>query len=227
MTSIVGAADVISGKTTGPHRRQGVDPLTITITTSNPERAPAVRRAGPLHRPEGDRWRDPGRRDRQEPYWTPERRVRQGRRPGHRPVHGDRLHRRPVDGSVAQRRLLARASRSSTRSSGGSSRTRTRPSSRSTRARSTRPTSNRPTTSSARAQQHGRHDPAGSVGRDLDLVLNPPKNPDWANQEVRQALLYAIDRVSILTNIYHIADPQAAQLPLPEPDVQPAGRGQV
>jgi peptide/nickel transport system substrate-binding protein len=47
----------------------------------------------------------------------------------------------------------------------------------------------------------------GPSGVDLDLVLNPTKNKDWADKRVRQAFLFAIDRESILKNVYHIADP--------------------
>ena len=41
-----------------------VDPLTITITTDSAERAAAVRRHGPVHRPEGVDRPDPARPDR-------------------------------------------------------------------------------------------------------------------------------------------------------------------
>ena len=47
----------------------------------------------------------------------------------------------------------------------------------------------------------------GPSGVNLDIVLNPLKNPDFAKKEVRQAFLYAIDRKSILQNIYHIPEP--------------------
>jgi len=47
----------------------------------------------------------------------------------------------------------------------------------------------------------------GPSGVDLDIVLNPLKNKDFADKRVRQAFLYAIDRKSILQNIYHIPDP--------------------
>jgi peptide/nickel transport system substrate-binding protein len=48
----------------------------------------------------------------------------------------------------------------------------------------------------------------GPSGTDLAITMNPAKNPDFEKKEVRQAVLSAIDRVSILTNIYHIADPK-------------------
>lgn len=47
----------------------------------------------------------------------------------------------------------------------------------------------------------------GPSGVDLDIVLNPLKNKDFADKRVRQAFLYAIDRKSILQNIYHIPEP--------------------
>jgi ABC-type transport system substrate-binding protein len=47
----------------------------------------------------------------------------------------------------------------------------------------------------------------GPSGVDLDIVLNPLKNKDFTDKRVRQAFLYAIDRKSILQNIYHIPDP--------------------
>lgn len=47
----------------------------------------------------------------------------------------------------------------------------------------------------------------GPSGVNLDIVLNPVKNPDFADKRVRQAFLYAIDRKSILENIYNIPNP--------------------
>jgi peptide/nickel transport system substrate-binding protein len=47
----------------------------------------------------------------------------------------------------------------------------------------------------------------GPSGVDLDIVLNPLKNKDFTDKRVRQAFLYAIDRKSILQNIYHIPEP--------------------
>jgi peptide/nickel transport system substrate-binding protein len=47
----------------------------------------------------------------------------------------------------------------------------------------------------------------GPSGVDLDIVLNPLKNKDFEDKRVRQAFLYAIDRKSILQNIYHIPEP--------------------
>ena len=38
-------------------------------------------------------------------------------------------------------------------------------------------------------------------------MLNPLKNKDFADKRVRQAFLYAIDRKSILQNVYHIPEP--------------------
>jgi peptide/nickel transport system substrate-binding protein len=61
----------------------------------------------------------------------------------------------------------------------------------------------------------------GPSGTDLDIVLNPTKNPDWGKKEVRQAILYAIDRVSILKNIYQIADPHPLNCLYVNPDFNP------
>src|SRR4029077_2207166 len=47
----------------------------------------------------------------------------------------------------------------------------------------------------------------GPSGVDLDVTCNPKLIPDCAKKEVRQALLYAIDRTSILQNVYHIPNP--------------------
>ncbi len=47
----------------------------------------------------------------------------------------------------------------------------------------------------------------GPSGVNLDIVLNPLKNPDWEDKRVRQAFLYGIDRKSILQNIYNIPEP--------------------
>ena len=46
----------------------------------------------------------------------------------------------------------------------------------------------------------------GPSGVDRDLTLNPNKIKDFADKRVRQAFLYAIDRASILKNVYHIED---------------------
>jgi peptide/nickel transport system substrate-binding protein len=47
----------------------------------------------------------------------------------------------------------------------------------------------------------------GPSGVDLNLVCNPNKIPDCSKKEVRQALLFAIDRKSILENVYGIQNP--------------------
>ena len=47
----------------------------------------------------------------------------------------------------------------------------------------------------------------GPSGVNLDVVMNPNTLPDAAKVEVRKAIRYAIDRVSILENIYHIQNP--------------------
>jgi peptide/nickel transport system substrate-binding protein len=47
----------------------------------------------------------------------------------------------------------------------------------------------------------------GPSGVNLDIVLNPLKNPAFSDKRVRQAFMYAIDRKSILQNIYHIPEP--------------------
>jgi peptide/nickel transport system substrate-binding protein len=47
----------------------------------------------------------------------------------------------------------------------------------------------------------------GPSGVDLNLVCNPLTIPDCSKKEVRQALLYAIDRKSILENVYGIQNP--------------------
>jgi peptide/nickel transport system substrate-binding protein len=62
----------------------------------------------------------------------------------------------------------------------------------------------------------------GPSGTDLALVLNPTKQADWGKKEVRQAFLSAIDRVSILTNIYHIADPKPLDCLYVNPAFNPA-----
>ena len=152
--------------------------------------------------------RDPARDDGEERL-LPD--PRQGHR--HRPVQDLGLQRRPVDGARPQRRLLARPSRSSTRSSGASSRT---------------------PPSALIAFEAGEVDytyvtadeveraatiTSGTVlpgpsGVNLDIVLNPLKNKDFADKRVRQAFLYAIDRKSILQNIYNIPEPTPPELHL-------------
>jgi peptide/nickel transport system substrate-binding protein len=62
----------------------------------------------------------------------------------------------------------------------------------------------------------------GPSGVDLDLVLNPLKNKDFADKRVRQAFLYAIDRKSILQNIYHIPDPVLLNCLFLDPALNPA-----
>ena len=47
----------------------------------------------------------------------------------------------------------------------------------------------------------------GPSGVDLDITCNPNKIADCAKVEVRQAIKYAIDRISILKSVYHIPDP--------------------
>jgi peptide/nickel transport system substrate-binding protein len=61
----------------------------------------------------------------------------------------------------------------------------------------------------------------GPSGVDLDIVLNPLKNPDFAKKEVRQAFLYAIDRKSILQNIYHIPEPTLLNCLYLDPTLNP------
>ena len=60
----------------------------------------------------------------------------------------------------------------------------------------------------------------GPSGVDLSLVLNPLKNKDFTDVRVRQAFLYAIDRKSILTNIYHVQTPPLNCL-YPNPALNP------
>ena len=55
-------------------------------------------------------------------------------------------------------------------------------------------------------------------------MLNPLKNKDFADKRVRQAFLYAIDRKSILQNVYHIPDPILLNCLYLDPTPQPAGR---
>ncbi|MEP6637763.1 MAG: ABC transporter substrate-binding protein [Chloroflexota bacterium] len=62
----------------------------------------------------------------------------------------------------------------------------------------------------------------GPSGVDLGLVLNPLKNKDFADKRVRQAFLYAIDRKSILQNIYHIPDPTLLNCLFLDPKINPA-----
>ena len=57
----------------------------------------------------------------------------------------------------------------------------------------------------------------------LDIVLNPMKNADFADKRVRQAFLYAIDRKSILQNIYHIPEPTLLNCIFNDPALNPAG----
>ena len=83
-----------------------------------------------------------------------------------------------------------------------------------------------PTRSSARTSPNGTVLP-GPSGVDLDIVLNPLKNKDFADKRVRQAILYAIDRKSILQNIYHIPDPTLLELPVPRSDLNPPDVAQV
>ncbi len=61
----------------------------------------------------------------------------------------------------------------------------------------------------------------GPSGVDLNLVLNPLKNKEWADPRVHQALLYAIDRNSILKNIYHIDDPHPLNCLYKDPTLNP------
>lgn len=62
----------------------------------------------------------------------------------------------------------------------------------------------------------------GPSGVDLDLALNPLKNKDFADKRVRQAFLYAIDRKSILQNIYHIPDPTLLSCLFLDPKLNPS-----
>lgn len=62
----------------------------------------------------------------------------------------------------------------------------------------------------------------GPSGVNLDIVLNPLKNKDWADKRVRQAFLYGIDRKSILQNIYHIPEPQLLSCIYNDPAFNPA-----
>ena len=48
----------------------------------------------------------------------------------------------------------------------------------------------------------------GPSGVDLDITCNPKTLPDCEKKEVRQAIKWAIDRISILKNVYHIPDPK-------------------
>jgi peptide/nickel transport system substrate-binding protein len=48
----------------------------------------------------------------------------------------------------------------------------------------------------------------GPSGVDLNLAMNPLTIPDFGKKEVRQAILYAINRKDILTAVYGIADPK-------------------
>ena len=52
-------------------------------------------------------------------------------------------------------------------------------------------------------------------------MLNPLKNKDFADKRVRQAFLYAIDRKSILQNIYHIPDPTLLNCLYLDPTLNP------
>lgn len=61
----------------------------------------------------------------------------------------------------------------------------------------------------------------GPSGVNLDLVLNPLKNPAFADKRVRQAFLYAIDRKSILQNIYHIPEPTLLNCLFLDPALNP------
>ncbi len=61
----------------------------------------------------------------------------------------------------------------------------------------------------------------GPSGVDLDIALNPLKNKDFADKRVRQAFLFAIDRKSILQNIYHIPDPTLLNCLFLDPALNP------
>jgi peptide/nickel transport system substrate-binding protein len=61
----------------------------------------------------------------------------------------------------------------------------------------------------------------GPSGVDLDIVLNPLKNKDFADKRVRQAFLYAIDRKSILQNVYHIPEPTLLNCLYLDPKLNP------
>jgi peptide/nickel transport system substrate-binding protein len=61
----------------------------------------------------------------------------------------------------------------------------------------------------------------GPSGVDLDLALNPLKVPDFAKKEVRQAFVYAIDRKSILQNVYHIPEPTLLSCLYLDPSLNP------
>jgi peptide/nickel transport system substrate-binding protein len=61
----------------------------------------------------------------------------------------------------------------------------------------------------------------GPSGVDLDLALNPETVPDFAKPTVHQAILSAIDRVPILTNVYHIPDPQPLNCLFLDPALNP------
>ncbi len=61
----------------------------------------------------------------------------------------------------------------------------------------------------------------GPSGVNLDLALNPLKNKDFADKRVRQAFLYAIDRKSILQNIYNIPEPVLLNCLFLDPNLNP------
>jgi len=61
----------------------------------------------------------------------------------------------------------------------------------------------------------------GPSGVNLDIVLNPDKNEDWADKRVRQAFMHGIDRKSILENIYHIPDPTLLSCLFGDPALNP------
>jgi peptide/nickel transport system substrate-binding protein len=61
----------------------------------------------------------------------------------------------------------------------------------------------------------------GPSGVDLNIVMNPLINQDWADKRVRQAILHAIDREEILRAVYGIADPKTLSCLYVDPNLIP------
>ena len=136
------------------------------------------------------------------------------------PVQDRGLQRRPVDGARAATTTTGAARRTSTRSSAASSRT---PPPRCIAFEAGEVDY---TYVTADEVERAATITTGTVlpgpsGVDLDIVLNPLKNKDFADKRVRQAFLYAIDRKSILQNIYHIPEPTLLNCLYNDPALNP------